>query len=105
MRGVAYRIRFTRQADEHIGTLTARRRARLIDSIVKQLIHEPAVETRNRKPLRSDKEPFIAPWELRVDDMRVYYDVHEKPEPTVVIAAVGTKDHDRLMIGGKEIEP
>lgn len=101
---MAYRIAFTRQADEHVGDLTAHRRARLFDAIAKQLVHEPALESRNRKPMRPDKRPFVAPWELRVDDMRVYYDVQERAEPVVVIEAVGIKVRSRVMIGGKEIE-
>jgi mRNA-degrading endonuclease RelE of RelBE toxin-antitoxin system len=104
MRTVVYRIRFAEQADEQIGALTAYRRARLLDAIEKQLLHEPSLETRNRKPLQADKRPFIAPWELRVDDMRVYYDVQEEPAPIVVITAVGIKVNNRVMIGGKELE-
>jgi hypothetical protein len=70
---VAYRIEFVEQADEQIGALTAYRRVRLLDAIEKQLLNEPSLETRNRKPMHPDKKPFIAPWELRVDNMRVYY--------------------------------
>jgi hypothetical protein len=54
--------------------------------------------------MQADKRPFIAPWELRLDDMRVYYDVEEEPEPLVVISAVAVKSHERLLFGGKEIE-
>jgi mRNA-degrading endonuclease RelE of RelBE toxin-antitoxin system len=104
MHAVAYRIIFVGQADEHIADLTAHRRARLLDVIEVRLLYEPTVETRNRKPMQADKKPYIAPWELRVDDMRVYYDVEEEPEPLVVISAVGIKRHGRLMIRGKEIE-
>jgi hypothetical protein len=32
--------------------LTARQRSLVLDAIGKQLMHEPMVETRNRKPLR-----------------------------------------------------
>ena len=104
MRAVAYRIEFVEQADEHTRHLTARRRARLLDAIDAQLLHEPTNETRNRKPMQADKKPFVAPWELRVDDMRVYYDVQEKPEPVVVISAIAIKTHNRLIIGCREIE-
>jgi mRNA-degrading endonuclease RelE of RelBE toxin-antitoxin system len=105
MRAVASRIDFTRQADEHVAELTAHRRARLFDAIDKQLLHEPTVESRNRNPMRVGKRTFVAPWELRVADMRVYYDVQEEPEPVVVIEAVGIKVRSRVMLGGKEIEP
>ena len=46
----------------------------------------------------------IAPWELRVGDLRVYYDIREEPEPLVTVLAVGVKDRSRVLIGGEEIE-
>jgi len=102
---VAYTIRFSDEADEHLDELTARQRARVLDAIEEQLLHEPTKVTRNRKPMRPDKTPFIAPWELRVDDLRVYYDVEEKPRPLVKILSIGVKVRDRVLIGGKEIAP
>jgi hypothetical protein len=59
------------------------------------------VETRNRKPMRPNP---LAPWELRVGDLRVYYDVAETPEPKVLIRAVGIKERNRVRIGRKELE-
>ena len=102
---MAYTIRFSDEADEHLDGLTARQRARILDAIEEQLLHEPTKVTRNRKPMRPDKTPFIAPWELRVDDLRVYYDVEEKPRPLVKILSIGVKVRDRVLIGGKEIAP
>jgi mRNA-degrading endonuclease RelE of RelBE toxin-antitoxin system len=102
---VAYTIRFSDEADEHLDALTARQRGRIIDAIEEQLLYEPTKTTRNRKPMRPDKTPFIAPWELRVDDLRVYYDVEEKPRPLVKIMSIGVKVRNRVRIGGREIEP
>jgi len=61
----------------------------------------PLVETRNRKPMRPNP---LASWELRIEDVRVFYDVAEEPEPTVSIIAIGTKEHGRLIIGGEEFQ-
>jgi mRNA-degrading endonuclease RelE of RelBE toxin-antitoxin system len=102
---VPYEVRFSDEADEQVAALTARQRARLLNAVDRQLVHEPTNETRNRKPMRPDKTPFIAPWELRVDEMRVYYDVEEEPKAVVVIAAVGIKVRNRIVIAGREIEP
>ena len=102
---MAYAIRFSDEADEHMEDLTARQRARILDEIERQLLHEPTTPTRNRKPMRPDKTPFIAPWELRVDEMRVYYDVEEKPRPLVKVMSIGVKVRNRVLIGGREIEP
>jgi mRNA-degrading endonuclease RelE of RelBE toxin-antitoxin system len=102
---VAYEIRFNDETVKQVAALTARQRARLLDAVDRQLQHEPAKETRNRKPMSPEKKPFIAPWELRVDDLRVYYDVEEEPEAVVIITAIGIKDRDHILIAGKEIEP
>ncbi len=46
----------------------------------------------------------IAPWELRIGDLRVYYGIEEKPENVVTILAIDIKDHNRVLIGGQEVE-
>ena len=64
-----YRIRYSPAAEEHLGRLTARQRAIVLDAVDEQLSHEASVETRNRKPLRANP---VAPWELRIGPLRVY---------------------------------
>jgi len=59
------------------------------------------VVTRNRKSMRPNP---VAPWELRIGRLRVYYDVQEEPERVVTIRAVGIKERNRVYIGGTEIE-
>ena len=46
----------------------------------------------------------IAPWELRIGDLRVYYDVEDDPDSRVIVLAVGVKERNRLRIGGEEIK-
>ena len=68
-------------------------RRRIVDAIDKQLVHEPNVETRNRKELTGfqlDFEHDEPVWELRVGQYRVYYDVSEESK-TVVVRAVREK--------------
>ncbi len=62
---------------------------------------QPTEEARNRKPMRPNP---IAPWELRIGNLRVYYDVEEEPEPTVFIRAVGVKLGNRVRIGHEVIQ-
>lgn len=62
--------------------LTARHRAIVLDAVEKQLSYEPMVETRNRKPMRPNP---LAPWELRIGSLRVYYDIQEEPDRVVYI--------------------
>lgn len=69
-----------------------------MDTVDRQLVNEPMRETRNRKPMRPNP---IAPWELRIGSLRVYYEVEEQPEAEakVVILAVGVKERNRVRIG------
>ena len=46
----------------------------------------------------------LAPWELRIGNLRVYYDVEEEPERVVYIRAVGIKERHRVRIGKEIIE-
>jgi hypothetical protein len=81
--------------------LTAGERSTALDAIERQLLHEPLVETRNRKPLRPNP---IAPWELRIGNLRVFYEVIPGDPGVVRIVAVGKKVRNIVRIGGKEIE-
>ncbi|MGA2069222.1 MAG: hypothetical protein ABSG86_29995 [Thermoguttaceae bacterium] len=98
---MAYRIEYSPVTEQHFRALAARQRAIVFDAVDEQLAHEPAVETRNRKPMRPNP---LAPWELRVGELRVYYNVEEQPEKRVTILAVGVKDRNRVLIGGQEVE-
>jgi mRNA-degrading endonuclease RelE of RelBE toxin-antitoxin system len=98
---VPYRIEFTPKAREHFATFAARQRARLRDGIRKQLTHQPTVETRHRKPLRPNT---LAGFRLRIQDLRVYYDVVEGPDPLTLVQAIGIKVRNRVFVGGEEIE-
>ena len=98
---MAYKIDFAFFAKEHLKHLTATQRAAIFDAVKKQLVHEPFVETRNRKSLRENP---IAPWELRIGDLRVFYDLSPEEPNVVEIVAVGIKRENRLLIAGKEIK-
>lgn len=73
----------------------------VFDAVDEQLTHQPAAETRNRKPMRPNA---LAPWELRLGDLRVYYDVEVDPERLVTVLAVGVKERNRVLIAGEVIE-
>jgi mRNA-degrading endonuclease RelE of RelBE toxin-antitoxin system len=98
---LTYRIEYSPDAEEHLRTLTARQQAIVLDGVDKQLMNQPTVETKSRKPMRPNP---IAPWELRIGILRVYYDVEDEPEPIVYIRAVGVKQRNRLRIGREVIE-
>ncbi|MGQ0551259.1 MAG: type II toxin-antitoxin system RelE family toxin [Armatimonadota bacterium] len=98
---MTYRIEYSPEAEEHLRALTARRRAIAVDSIDRQLDRPPTVRTRNRRLMRPN---LLAPWELRIGSLRVYYDVSEEPERMVYVLAVGVKRRDRLRIGKEVIK-
>jgi mRNA-degrading endonuclease RelE of RelBE toxin-antitoxin system len=96
---MAFRIELTPEARDHLDDLTARQRTRLLDSVARQLAHEPDLRTRNRAPLRPNP---LAQFRLRVGDLRAYYDV-ALAERLVLIKAIGIKRRDRVVVGGVEI--
>jgi len=64
-------------------------------------MYQPTVETRNRKIMRPNP---LAPWELRIGQLRVYYDVEEEPEPVVIVLAVGVKKRNVVRIGKEVVD-
>lgn len=94
-----YRIEYSPDSEEHFRALAVRQWAIILDSVERQLKYQPTVETRNRKPMRPNP---LAPWELRIGDLRVYYDVEDEPEPVVYIRAIGIKEGNTVRIG-KEV--
>jgi mRNA-degrading endonuclease RelE of RelBE toxin-antitoxin system len=98
---LSYRIEYSPATEQHLRVLNARQRSVVFDAVDEQLEHEPDFETRNRKPMRPNP---LAPWELRIGELRVYYEIEEDSERVVTIVAVGVKDRNRVLIGGKEIE-
>jgi mRNA-degrading endonuclease RelE of RelBE toxin-antitoxin system len=94
-------IKYSPDAEEHLRSLTARERSIVLDSVDEQLVYQPDVETRNRKPMRPNP---VAPWELRIGDLRVYYDIMKEPEDRVLVRAVGIKRGHSVWIGGEEVQ-
>jgi len=96
----AYQIEMTEVARSDLSTYSAAERKLIVSEIRGQLMHQPTAITRNRKALRDNS---IARWELRVGKFRVFYEVDEENR-TVVVVAVGHKEHEKLMIRGEEVQ-
>src|SRR3989338_8585191 len=74
---------------EDLKALRAYDRQMILDAIETQLIHTPAIATKQRKLLRNLAPPFdaIPPiWQLRVGPFRVFYDVQEEAQRVYVRA-------------------
>ena len=95
-----YHIEFDPSALEDLKSLKKADQHMVIDRIDAQLRHEPLVETRNRKRLRPN---LVAEWEMRVGDLRVFYNVSEETL-SVRIEAIGIKLGNRLFIRGEKRE-
>src|SRR4051794_35369027 len=96
-----FALAYADEVKAHLRVIEAKYRSLIQSAIEEQLLFEPEVETRNRKPLKRPIS-FGADWELRLgpdNRFRVFYQV--KPESHEVrVLAVGVKDRKRLFIGG-----
>jgi mRNA-degrading endonuclease RelE of RelBE toxin-antitoxin system len=90
---------------QHLRTIEAKYYSLIRDAVDQQLLFEPTTQTRNRKPLKRPVA-FMATWELRFgphNRFRVYYDV-DLDQARVLILAIGSKEGNRVMIAGEEIQ-
>jgi len=89
----------------HLKTLERKYYSLVRTTIENELQFEPDVETKNRKPLKRPVT-FEAEWELRFgpdNRFRVFYDINIESHE-VYILAIGVKEGNRLLIGGKEVK-
>lgn len=85
---MAYEILFAESASEDMANLDARQRSTTFSAIETHLRHEPEKVSRSRiKRLQGVRRPQ---YRLRVDDLRVLYDIAESE---VTILAVVAKDN------------
>src|SRR5438105_1900512 len=85
---------------EHLRAIETKYHALIHSETEAQLLFQPDVETRNRKPLKRPVA-FGAEWELRLgpdNRFRVFYQVNAEAHEVLVLA-VGAKDKNRLLIG------
>jgi hypothetical protein len=101
----SYDLVYDVEVFHHLSTIERKYHSLIRETIEQQLRHQPLVETRNRKPLRSPAESG-ADWELRLgpnNRFRVLYRINETADQVIVLA-IGVKEGNRLLIGGEEIE-
>lgn len=98
---MAFAIVYSPEAVDHLRALPRALQVLVVNQVDELLAQEPTLPTRKRKLLRPNP---IAPWELRLSSVRVFYDLQEEPKRLVKIAAVGNKKHNVLWIGKDRIE-
>jgi mRNA-degrading endonuclease RelE of RelBE toxin-antitoxin system len=96
-----FRIEYAPATIAHLKALTARQQSIVLDGVVRHLSVDPNAEMRRRKRMRPNP---LASWELRLGNLRVYFDIVSEPEPLVVVLAVGMKDGNVVRIGKRSID-
>jgi mRNA-degrading endonuclease RelE of RelBE toxin-antitoxin system len=91
-------VYFVPSADEDLGFYMVREQRILLDGIARFLEVDANVESKRRKFMRPNP---LAPWELRIGDYRVFYEIREG---SVRILAIGHKVHNELFIQGQKVE-
>lgn len=71
----------------------------ILNGIATHLTYDATIETKRRKKLDPNR---IAPWELRIDQYRIFYDI-DNPT-TIKVVAIGYKDHNDLYIRGEKVD-
>ena len=100
-----YTLIYARGVTKHFKSIDAKYDSHIREKIEEQLLFEPNIETKNRKPLRQPA-PFEAEWEIRFgpdNRFRVLYDIDQK-QHTVQIVAIGEKKGNRLIVAEEEID-
>jgi mRNA-degrading endonuclease RelE of RelBE toxin-antitoxin system len=95
----AFVIQFSPEALDHLKYFSKREQQIILNAIEVQLSDQPDQQTRKKKKL---EENALAPWELRVGDFRVFYDI-DLEKRLVIIVAIGKKNHNILRIADNEV--
>jgi mRNA-degrading endonuclease RelE of RelBE toxin-antitoxin system len=94
---VRYTIIFSPGAEDDLSRLRAHDRANVLDAIEKHLRYEPETTSKSRiKRLQALEHPQ---YRLRVDDIRVFYDVfYEISDGFVEVIAIKQKEESILWL-------
>ena len=93
------------EVKQHLRAIESKYHSAIQSEVEAQLLFDPVVETRNRKPLKRPLE-FGADWGLRLgpdNRVRIFYQINAESRE-VRILAIGVKERNRLFIGGEEFE-
>ncbi len=94
-----FEVKLVPSADEDLDFYGAREQGVILDAIEEFLEVDADVESKRRRPLRPNP---VAPWELRLGDHRVFYEI--TVDRLVRVLAVGHKVHNDLFIRGRKVE-
>ena len=101
-----YELIYAEETYRHIVAIERQYHSLIRQTSEQQLLYEPNVRTRNRKPLVKPSR-FGEAWELRFgpdNRFRVFYRIEENLS-RVRVLAIAEKIGSKLYIGGKEFVP
>ena len=96
---MTFDVKLVPSADQDLNFYGARDQRVILDAIEEFLEVDAELESRRRRPLRPNP---LAPWELRIGDYRVFYEI--TAARLVRVLAVGHKVHNDLFIRGQKVE-
>ena len=94
---MAFRIEMVDDAKAALRRLRAVDRAKVLDRIERHLTDDPTAQSRSR--IRRLRPGTYPPYRLRVDDIRVYYDVDEAKQLVVVVGIVPKSESAAWLAG------
>jgi len=94
-----FTITFLDTAEDDLAWFRPSERKTVYDAIMRILSTDPETESKKRRRLRPNP---IAPWELRIGEYRVFYEVVGARK--VRILAIGYKEHSDLFIRGERVQ-
>ncbi|MEW6369034.1 MAG: addiction module toxin RelE [Acidobacteriota bacterium] len=103
----AFEIVYRPETVRHLDAIPAKHLSLIRETIEEQLSHEPFNETTNRKPLLRQSPFGENIWEIRFGPQnryRVFYCSDPDVPHRVLVEAIGIKDRNRLMVGGREVK-
>ena len=101
-----YELIYAEETYQHIAAIERQYHSLIRRTIEQQLLYEPNVRTRNRKPLVKPAR-FGEAWELHFgpdNRFRVFYHLDEQVNQVRVLAIAEKRD-EKLYVGGKEFVP
>jgi mRNA-degrading endonuclease RelE of RelBE toxin-antitoxin system len=79
--------------------MSARDRSTILSKVEEQLLYQPESATRQRKQMRPNRLGLR--WELRIGDIRVFYNVADE---VVNIVLIGKKIGNEVYVEGEKLE-
>jgi len=94
-----FEVKLVPSADDDLVFYKRRQQNVIVDAVEGFLGVDADIESRKRRRLRPNP---LAPWELRIGDYRVFYEI--RAQGLVRMLAIGHKVHSDLFIRGQRVE-